>query len=115
MKLRFEPNIIKFRLSVNELSDLEKGEAISEKLLFPKNDMIQYKVTPSESQEELNIQFASHEIIASIPSKTIIEWRKSGEDGVSKEFQFKNGHRLTLIIEKDLHRRKKNSTNISTY
>ena len=108
MKLRFEPNTIKFRLTSNEINFLKQNKSLKQEVSLPGNDIFSYQILEVGEEIELALEVLKNSIKASISSQSLNDWIKSDKVGLSKEFYLKDDKKFTLVIEKDLPRRKKN-------
>ena len=107
MKLRFEPETLKFRLSAQEILTLQDSQSIEEEISLTQNKKIVYKVEKSEGSGDLSISLINNTIVSYIPTDTLNNWIAEDKVGVSQDFYFENNKKLTLVIEKDLPRKKK--------
>lgn len=108
MKLRFEPNTIKFRLTSNEINFLKQNKSLKQEISLPGNESISYQILEVGENCELALEILKNSITATISSQSLNDWITSEKVGLSKEFHLKDDKKFTLVIEKDLPRRKKN-------
>lgn len=107
MKLRFEPNTVKFRLTSTEINFLQQNKSLKQEIFLPGNESFSYQILEVGENCELTLEILKNSITATISSQSLNDWITSGQVGISKEFYVKDDVKFTLVIEKDLPRRKK--------
>lgn len=107
MKFRIEKNIVKFRLSPDEIELLNKDRALSDEILISGENSFKYTVQISDDSNNSSLVFSSKSVVASIPILQIDDWFNSNQIGIKEYIENDKGVTITLIVEEDLPRRKK--------
>ncbi len=109
MKLRFNGNSIRLRLSKSDIDNIINQEDIVESVSFDKtgNYVFNYVLKLSSSEPSINAYLSPNQITVSIPAEEGLQWAKGNKVGLYHQLPLANGE-LSVIIEKDyqcLHKR----------
>jgi hypothetical protein len=95
MKLRFRKNSLRLRLNQREVAHLASGHALEERVEFPGNAALVYRLLPDSPSP-----FAGYEngaITIAVPAATVRAWESAEEIGLYYSLE-----NLDIAIEKDL-------------
>jgi hypothetical protein len=95
MKLRFRKNSLRLRLNQREVTDLASGQALEERVEFPGNTLLIYRILPDASSPAA--RFENGAITVSVPAATVRAWESAEDIGL-----YYTAGNLAVAIEKDL-------------
>lgn len=109
MKLRFNGNTIRLRLSRSDVQQVEKGNEIIERVTFGQGQPnFSYVFKTSNQSTQIEARCLPHEITLIVPESMAIDWAASDKVGLYQDSQSGQGTTLSISIEKDfqcLHKR----------
>lgn len=107
MKLRLENNIVKIRLSPEEIAKLNLEKTISEKLQISKGNDFSYSVCIDNNIKSCTADFENNSLNVCVPSTIANKWIGSNKIGIKESIESEFGEEILLIVEEDLPPRKK--------
>lgn len=109
MKLRLENNIVKIRLSPEEIDRLDSEKIISEKIQISDGNKFSYSIQIVENIKSCTVSFENNSLKVCVPSLTASKWIESNQIGIIASIDSNLGESIILTVEEDLlPRRKKN-------
>jgi len=106
MKFRIENNIIKFRLTLNEIEKLKANQTLTNNISFSPGNKFEYAIKPSNIAPELSLKFENGSAIAEVPVGLLNDWFISGQVGLKEVLIGDRGEQIKVVIEEDLPPRK---------
>ena len=109
MKLRFNGNTIRLRLSRSDVQSIKEGKDLAEKVIFG-NGQPDFQYALKLSHQSPNIEATCHasEIAVIVPKLMALDWAESDKVGLYRIPPAKQEETLSITIEKDfqcLHKR----------
>ena len=97
MKLRIQDNLLRLRLTQNEVKRLVDDGIVESALRFPTGRELCYSVASLPFAAEVSVDYLYDCIFVSLPSAMVVEWAGSGQ--VSIEGPHNSG--IEILVEKD--------------
>lgn len=95
MKLRFQSNALRLRLSRPEVAQLAETGRVEETLTFAPGQTLRYAIEFG-SGAAVQAELKDHRVVIQVPAATAKNWIESDQTGIESE----NGT-LKVLIEKD--------------
>ena len=109
MKLRFNGNTIRLRLSRSDVQSVKEGKDVIEKVIFGNGQPdFQYVLKLSHQSTNIEATCQTNEIAVIVPKHVALDWAESSKVGLYRDPSAKQEATLSITIEKDfqcLHKR----------
>lgn len=106
MNVRFSDDAVRIRLSANDVTSLLESDEVTCAVYFPNGTRWRCSVNVA-AQHAPTVVYAAGHLAIVLPVHELDHWRASEDDDVSARHlrltMPAGAHRLTLIIEQDLH------------
>lgn len=99
MKIRIRGNLVRYRLTKDEVEQLCREKFIAEKTNFPNLDF-SYSIRVSDTKN-LEIDFANNQISLQISEELLQGWDTNNRVGYSQSVPTSNDKTIDILLEKD--------------
>lgn len=111
MKLRFEKEKVRLRLSPDEIRTLKVEKFIVEKFQLSGENGFSYAIQLVDHSDKCMVNFKSQGMVISVPIAISEKWMDSNQIGIKETIVTDHGGKIVLFVEEDLpprnHREKK--------
>jgi hypothetical protein len=101
MKLRFNGDSIRLRLSVNEVAQLAATGSVRSQTAFTFSSALVYQLIADEDQSQTAVTFHAGEIRIALPLKVVQSWANGQDVGIYTNQPIAGDRQLKITIEKD--------------
>jgi len=101
MKLRIKGDSLRLRLTQGEVTQLDTGGVVEEKVRFPGSSALTYRLRRDAVATSMNASFAEGAVEVRVPEKAVRAWANSNDEGISGSQPIAAGEELRISVEKD--------------
>ncbi len=106
MKLRLEKNMVRLRLSTEDIDILKSQKNIGEKISISKGNEFSFSIKLVDNRESCMMVFKTNTLDISIPNAVANKWMNTNQIGIKESIVTNDGRTIGLIVEEDLPPRK---------
>ena len=101
MKLRIRGNSIRLRLSQTEVSSLEAGGSVSDRIVFAPGAHLTYQLVVDAAADATRASFENGNVTVTLPNTVLRNWLAPAEVSIHGRQELGGGEELTILVEKD--------------
>jgi hypothetical protein len=101
MKLRIKGDSLRLRLTKGEVSQLDEGGMVEDRVRFGGGAALTYRLTRDAKAAAMSASFAEGAVEVRIPAGSVREWAGSNEVTLAGAQPIAAGDELRILVEKD--------------